>query len=406
MSYENVERKEVLKRLIRRLHEGEKIERIKGEFRKLLNETSPDEVAQVEEELVKEGVPLDIIRELCNVHLELFRESLEKGEAKAQVGHPVHILMEEHRMLLKYVEELEKISNEIEKTANLEPADERAPRLSEIMKNFKESGSHYQREENVLFLYLEEHGITQPPAVMWKEHDKIREIEKKLFKSIDTRESLAFKDFAEQLKEGAVTLTEMLSSHFYKENNILFPTALKVIGEEEWKDIRRQFDELGYCQFTPKSATVPFGEAEELLPKPEASGLISFETGTMSKEELESLLNTLPIDVTFVDKDDTVRYYSQTRGRIFTRTKALIGRKVQQCHPQKSVHIVNRILEDFRKGIRDKAEFWINFQGRFIHIRYFPVRNRRGDYIGCIEVTQDITDIKKLEGERRLLDWS
>ncbi len=130
---------------------------------------------------------------------------------------------------------------------------------------------------------------------------------------------------------------------------------------------------------------------------------IIFETGSFAKEELETLLNTLPVDITFVDKNDTVRYFSQTKDRIFPRTKAVIGRKVQQCHPQKSLHVVNQILEDFKNNKRDVAEFWINLNNRLIYIRYFPVRNKSGDYLGCLEVTQDITDIKKIEGERRLL---
>jgi hypothetical protein len=137
--------------------------------------------------------------------------------------------------------------------------------------------------------------------------------------------------------------------------------------------------------------------------KPGREGIIHFETGALSKEEVEAILNTLPVDVTFVDKDDTVRYFNRSEERIFVRTKAVIGRKVQQCHPQKSIHIVNRILEDFKSGREDVAEFWINFKGRLIHIRYFAVRDRNGEYLGCLEVTQDITDIKRIEGEKRLL---
>ncbi len=137
---------------------------------------------------------------------------------------------------------------------------------------------------------------------------------------------------------------------------------------------------------------------------PREKNTISFETGSLSSDVLEALLNTLPVDISFVDRNDTVRYFNQTMARIFMRTKAVIGRKVQNCHPQKSVHIVNQILEDFKKGKRDVAEFWINLKNRLIYIRYFPVHNRNGDYIGCLEVTQDITNIKKIEGEKKLLD--
>ena len=130
-----------------------------------------------------------------------------------------------------------------------------------------------------------------------------------------------------------------------------------------------------------------------------------FETGTLSKDEIEATLNTLPVDITFVDKEDTVRYFNKSEKRIFVRTKAVIGRKVQQCHPQKSIHIVNKILDSFKGGKKDVAEFWIQKENRLVHIRYFPVRNRDGKYLGTIELTQDITDLKKIEGEKRLLDW-
>jgi PAS domain S-box-containing protein len=133
--------------------------------------------------------------------------------------------------------------------------------------------------------------------------------------------------------------------------------------------------------------------------------VLQFETGSLSKEEMEAILNTLPVDITFVDKDDTVKYFNKAEKRIFVRTKAVIGRKVQLCHPQKSIHIVNRILDSFKTGKKDVAEFWIQAKNRLIHIRYFAVRDENGKYLGTMEVTQDITDIKEIEGEKRLLDW-
>ncbi len=132
---------------------------------------------------------------------------------------------------------------------------------------------------------------------------------------------------------------------------------------------------------------------------------IRFETGAASKDELEALLNSLPIDITFVDRNDTVGYFNKLGKRVFARTKAIIGRKVQQCHPPKSVHIVNEILNSFKSGKENVAEFWIQQGARMIHIRYFPVRDRNGKYVGTLEVTQDITELKKIEGEKRLLDW-
>lgn len=131
--------------------------------------------------------------------------------------------------------------------------------------------------------------------------------------------------------------------------------------------------------------------------------MVAFETGNLSNEQIETLLNTLPVELTFVDKDDTVRYFSQPKDKIFLRTKAVLGNKVQQCHPQKSVHLVNHIVEDFKSGKRDLAEFWLTLKGKLIYIRYFAVRSKKGEYVGCLEVTQDITDIQKIKGEKRLL---
>ena len=132
---------------------------------------------------------------------------------------------------------------------------------------------------------------------------------------------------------------------------------------------------------------------------------LQFETGSLSKEEVETILDTLPVDISFIDNEDAVKYFNKLGERIFVRPKAVIGRKVQLCHPKKSVHIVNRILESFKTGKKDVAEFWIQMDNRVINIRYFAVRDKDGKYLGTMEVTQDITDIKKINGEKRLLDW-
>jgi DUF438 domain-containing protein len=132
---------------------------------------------------------------------------------------------------------------------------------------------------------------------------------------------------------------------------------------------------------------------------------LQFATGTLSEDEIDAVFNTLPVDITFVDKEDRVRYFNKLGERIFMRTKAVIGRKVQKCHPQKSVHVVNKILESFKSGKKDVAEFWIPMDKRLVHIRYFAVRGKDAKYLGTLEVTQEIADLKRIEGEKRLLDW-
>jgi DUF438 domain-containing protein len=398
------DRKQVLKDLLKRLHEGADPEQIKEECQKKLGDIPPTEMAKVEDELVKEGMPREELQKFCDIHLAMLKESFEKEGPLAPAGHPIRILMEEHKMLFQFADELKNVAKGMKGAKGSTSAGDKMDQLKHIVKHLRDSDSHYVREENVLFPSLEKHGIKEPPAVMWIEHDKIRDIKKSVYRIVDSFKVIASEDFAAQLDAAALALAEMLSSHFYKENNILFPAALEVIGESEWLEIRNQFDELGYCCFTPEPAKVAFGDIGRPVIKSEVKGMLSFEIGTLSGEQIEAILNTLPVDVTFVDKEDTVRYFSQSKDRIFPRAKAIIGLKVQQCHPQKSVHVVNRILNDFRSGKKDVAQFWINLQGKLIHIRYFAVR-KGGDYLGCLEVTQDITDIKKIKGEKRLLEY-
>jgi PAS domain S-box-containing protein len=282
--------------------------------------------------------------------------------------------------------------------------------MKQVANDLLDAEKHYLREENVLFPILEKHGVKEPPAIMWMEHNQIREKKKHLRNLLNTYSAMNFQDFKTQLAETAQFLNNTLSSHVFKENNILLPTAMKVVTEQELKEVRREFDEVGYCGFTPQhliTTTVVKGIEEKQRPEavlaPE--GLLQFLTGTLSKDEVEAILDSLPVEITFVDKEDTVRYYNKAKERIFVRTEAVIGRKVQQCHPQSSIYMVNRILDSFKKGKKDEAEFWIQKEGRTIHIRYFPVRDKDGEYLGTMEVTQDITDLKRLEGEKRLLDW-
>lgn len=398
------DRKEMVKDIIKKLHEGIRPDEVKERFKDILKGVGPTDIAHIEEELIKEGMPREEIQRLCDLHLAVFKESLEKEKTLAQPGHPIHTLMEEHKIVLQFAEKLKDMAKEMKEARGFDPTSEEMRELTHIAEHFKESERHYLREENVIFPYLEKHGITQPPAVMWSEHNEIREKKKRFYNLLDTCEDIHFEDFIGEINEVAESLGNQLQNHFYKENNVLFPTSLEVILEDEWVEIKKGFDEIGYCCFTPESAKVPIGEIKTGKPEgvSEREGNIIFETGSFSEEELETLFNTLPVDITFVDKEDTVRYFSQSKERIFPRTKAVIGRKVQMCHPSKSLHKVEKILSDFKNNKSDVAEFWINLKGRLIYIRYFAVR-RNNEYLGCLEVTQDITDIKKIEGEKRLL---
>jgi PAS domain S-box-containing protein len=395
------ERKEKLKRAVEKLHEGALVSDVKEEFKDILKDASPLEISKIEEEMIEEGIPREKIQSLCEVHLELFKDSLQEPNPDLPETHPIYILMQEHKIILNAAIRLAELAQVCADNAAQIPPPDVLSGIMQSIETLKESANHYQREENVLFPMLEAHGIIQPPAIMWSEHDTVRGIEKTLFDLFEKGPRLD-SDAMKQLRASAISLSETLSSHFFKENNILFQTSLKLFSKEEWLKVRTDFDDIGYGVFNPKSMKVQPAKIQPVMDS-ETSSMIKFESGAMTKEVLEAVLNTLPVDITFVDEKDHVRYFSQSPERIFVRSKSVIGREVRNCHPQKSIEKVEQILNDFRAGTRDKAEFWIRMGEALIYIRYFPVRDSEGKYLGCLEVSQNIAEIQKIEGEKRLL---
>ena len=403
-------KKKMLKEMIKELHSGAAPQHVKEKFKQALAGITSLEISKIEQELVQEGMPREEIHRLCEVHMLVFQDQLESQKPEIPTENPVNILQEEHKVMLQLTEMLKTIAKSVQRAPVPTEVTEDIAHLKHVKEDLVDSEKHYLREENVLFPMLEKHGVTEPPAIMWTEHNRIREEKKKFFTLVENYSTTGFQDFEAQLVEAADILSELLSSHFFKENNILFPTAMKVVTSLEWTEIRKEFDKIGYCRFTPQHlirAVPQFERAEEKKPEPTLmpTDLLQFDTGEFTKAQGESILKTVPFDITFVDKDDVVRYFNKSE--IFLRTKSVIGRKVQQCHPQKSVHVVNQILESFKTGKKDVAEFWIPMDNgaRLIHIRYFAVRDKDRNYLGTMEVTQDITGIKKIEGEKRLLDW-
>ncbi|HPE53475.1 MAG TPA: DUF438 domain-containing protein [Mesotoga prima] len=387
-------KEEFLKGLIRRLHEApDKLENIREDFMRVVRELTPVEIAQVEQKLVEEGMPPESIQLMCNIHLDVFKEALDEDSIDVGSWHPLHILIEEHRDILNRTKELRDLTGKII-SGNYDGEDIR--RLQSSIQYLDSLEAYFSKEENVLFPYLERHGLVQPPAIMWKEHDEVRNLRKKM--KIEY-ENLKNGD-PNKVNELAITISELFTNHIYKEHKILFPSALKLLSNNEWESIRVEFDEIGYFSFEP----MPFVSSEEVSKNNGVEGLVNLGSGFLKVDQLLLMLNSLPFDITFVDENDTVRYFSEGKERIFVRTRAIIGRKVQNCHPQKSAHVVNRILEDFKNGVRDVAEFWLNLGPKIVHIRYFALRDRSGKYAGTLEVTQEISSIKALEGEKRIYD--
>jgi hypothetical protein len=432
----NAERKkEILKNLLKQIHEGKDVQELKEEFREVLASISPLEIPLIEQELVKEGISTREIAKMCDIHVELFRESVEGAFDVKDLppGHPLHTLFLENEQIVKDAEILNLLATTLIKEK--ERQNEILEDISDVVRELLAVGyTHYTREEMLIFPYIERRGITAIPNVLWFKHDEIRAKLRKLNKLLSEDPGKSWEEYIEEISQRAKDVSSALIDMVFRENNIFYPTVKVLLSEGEWKAIRDQEELIGYYKVSPpewRADVEPLQpyeidstlSPEQLLSLPaevqtvlkgqvlkpdeyavKREGDMEFDVGYLSREEINAIFKSLPFDITFVDREDRVRFFSGGH-RIFARTPSIIGRRVHLCHPPRSVHIVNKILKAFKDGERDVAEFWIQMGGRMIHIRYFAVRDENGKYLGTLEVVQDITDIKKIEGEKRLLGW-
>lgn len=405
-------RQQLLKEIIKELHQGKSVEEVKARFEEAVGDVTVAEISAMEHALMEEeGIPVEEVQRLCSVHTAIFKGSIEdihrSSKPEEQPGHPVHTFKLENREIERLVNF--KLQLHLDKYRK-EPGSEIVFKLLEDLNLLMDLDKHYSRKENLLFPYLEKYGIYGPTKVMWGVDDGIRmmikETKGKLADGSADPETIGM-DLERIIKE----VNEMI----FKEENILLPMALEKLTEDEWVSIARESDQIGFCLTAPEREWIP--ERVPLQPSDEEGegtaqagtgagvpqGYIKFETGVLSMEQLEAVMNHLPVDLTFIDENDVVRYFSHGKERIFARTKAVIGRTVQNCHPPQSVHVVNQLLEDFKAGRKDVEDFWIPVKDKFVYIRYFAVRSEDGRYLGTLEFTQNIAPIRELQGQKRIL---
>ena len=393
-------RQEILKEVIRELHAGKSVEEVKGKFATVIEGVSPLEISQMEVALVKEGLPIEEIQHLCNVHAEVFKGTLEEIHHPEQVpGHPVHTFKRENEALNKLMDEDVKKALEDFKA---EDSQENVIILIENINLLWDIDKHYSRKENLIFPYLEKYEITSPPKVMWGVDDDIRAMIK------DAKLSLTnYQGNKDEVVKKIEDATKEIKEMIFKEESILFPMALETLTEDEWISIYMDSDEIGYTLVAPEKSwelkRVNLEKKEEKQGLTEG-GFIKFETGILSTKELNLILNNIPGDFTFVDKDNIVKYFSNSKDRIFARTKAVIGRTVENCHPPASVHVVEDLVNDFKSGKKDSESFWIKKGDLFVLIQYFAIRDENGEFIGTLEFSQEVSHIRALTGEKRLAE--
>jgi hypothetical protein len=410
-------RQNQLKQIVKDLHEGSDVKAVQKRFAELIRNVSPEEIARMEQSLIAEGVPVEQVQKVCDVHVQVFEQALERRKkTKVLPGHPVHTYTQENRALRKILKRMRSLLKQVPRGARREA-------FQKALAELKDVEIHYRRKENQLFPYLEQVEFTGPSKVMWGKHDEIRAQLREFENAFDQGDWKRF-------SAAGRGLLRALRRMIFMEEKILFPAALKKLSERQWAEVRRGEGEIGYAWVQPGNlwdpAVVIAASAAKELGKPqgtagsaaaggarpagaapggEAPAGIPLDVGGLSPQQINLMLKNLPIDMTYVDQNDRVRYYSQGRERIFPRSPAVIGRAVQNCHPPNSVHVVEKILESFKRREKDTAEFWLTLNDRFIHIRYFALYDQEGAYRGVVEVSQDVTGIRALKGQKRLLDW-
>lgn len=360
-------------------------------YKEDIETVTPQECFEIFTSKLEKGyTPKDVLKILDKV-INVFHKPLSNYSwKKPKEDSFLYYLIKENEALTKKLEEIKKII--LNKEVEIKK-DELLVRV----KKLEEFNQHYLKKENILFPYLEKkmdrfHGLT----IMWSLHDEARKNIKRVENLLES-ENMSVEEFNKEIGSLFFTLLGIVK----KEKLILFPASMEVISDEEWEDMHAQSMDYGF-PFIQKPA----------LEKKEKLDLYGLEatkfktnTGELNFEQMMLLLNALPVDLTFVDENNKVRFFTRPKDRIFPRSPAVIGRDVENCHPSESVDVVNRIIEAFKDGSRDSARFWIDLKGRKILIQYFALRNSKDEYKGVLEVSQDITGIRELEGERRLLEW-
>lgn len=394
---------EELKGIIRHLHAGAAPDEVREQLREIVRETDATEIAAMEQSLIADGMPVEEVRSMCDLHSQVLREFVVPAPSvgDAPPGHPVDTFRRENEAILAAVARLRESLVALAADGTAGARDRARAAAHELFDVEK----HYRRKEELLFPFLERHGIVGPSKVMWAKDDEARGFLKALAEALAVEEAAPeeWRLVVETVGEpAAAALAEMVS----KEELVLLPLSLGTLSADEWGLVHAESPRVGWCLVPPREGWLPplpsFPADALSLP---AGKAVALPSGHLTLEQLQGIFEALPVDLTFVDADDRVAFFSEGPDRVFSRTRAILGRKVQHCHPPKSVDVVERILDDFRAGRQSVAEFWLELHGRFVHVRYFAIRDAMGVYAGCLEVTQDATRIRALRGERRLLQY-
>jgi len=382
------------------------LEQAKDMFREQVGKIKPFHIALIEQTMVEED-DHECIRVNMKKTLELLDEFMDYSRPELPSDHPIAQYYRENdemRKLLLAVEDL--VQYPMIKNQWLE-----------LYEKISQYPTHFKRKQNQLYPVLEQKGFTRPTTTMWTFDDMVRD-------EIREAERLLREDNEEAFIKQQERVLLYARDLMQKEEFILYPTSMALISADEFDEMKSGDQEIGFAFFNVEHK--PTENKEEASPKVQdgfaselqsllakygyaAQGdnqLLDVTTGKLSLEQINLIYQHLPVDISFVDENELVRFYSDTNHRIFPRSKNVIGREVMNCHPRKSAHIVREVIDKLRSGEQDKAEFWINKPNLFIYITYIAVRDKEGKFRGVLEMMQDCTHIRALEGSQTLLTWS
>lgn len=399
-------RKNQLKELILKLHDGVSPDLVRKELKESLKSIPYGEVVEVEQELLQEGLPQEDVLKLCDIHGSVLEGHVDLSGIKiVEPGHPVDVFRQENKEIKNIASKAKELLVNLSDVKSKE-FEAYLLGLQLLFNQLMDIDKHYQRKEYLVFPYLEKNEITGPPKVMWGKHDEIREQLKACIQILNVK-NINKNDLVESTEILFFPALQAIIDMVQKEEEILFPMSLDVLTTDDWWAIHKQTMEFGFCLYDPPINWKPEGiEENEKETVVNTGGNIQLPSGSFTAQEIMAILNTIPVDMTFVDKNDKVKYFTQGKERVFIRNRSIINRDVRLCHPPGSTHIVEKILNDFKTGKATHAPFWINMKGKFIKIEYFALHDENGAYLGTIEVSQDLSENRALEGERRILSYT
>ncbi len=425
MSIKNSRKIELIKNLLKSIHQGESVESIKEKFRDVLLQVSPFEIPLIEQELIREGIPVSEILKLCDLHVELFREFLASKELKdVPKGHPLDVLLRENEYILKRAEALGLYANAVLRARSVDEARSSIESIKTIVKELKSIRVHYRKVQMLIFPYLERRGIVAVPRVLWGREDHVLLKMRELLKTLTETKVKNLKQ-AKDVASKALEIARDLSELVFRENKILYPTIWALFSEGEWVAVKELSKDLGYLveveeEWSSSAKPVyPYEIEEAVVSKEQLEKLptelqniiahrgiepdkyrirdekdIDLDTGFLSTNEIKAVFASLPLELTYANNDDRVKFYTNSRiAKGFIRTKTIIGRKVEYCHPPRLEYLVKKVIRELKETGKSYREFWTKMGDRIIRVLIVAVRDDKGEYLGTLEIVEDMTEV-------------